>query len=216
MHPWNGPLRILNLPSENNAKLQFMNGKKLTPVVHVSRLKKYITPKRPLEDISVEDDPDLSEIFQEATDSQGKQAEGIYRRKEKNQENRKLNKKKKKKQVIELTQDDVMDIQDNIEEKLQGGEEEDIDAEEQINMEDEWEVEEIIQHKYINEELFYLVKWKGYSDRDCTWESEANCRHAEDMVKEYRRGCLNKCDECTFLSMTKAGLRSHKTKHHKG
>lgn len=31
----------------------------------------------------------------------------------------------------------------------------------------------------------YLIKWKGYSEEDNTWEPKQNLNHAADLLKEY-------------------------------
>src|SRR5262249_23905342 len=55
-HPWHGPFRIIQLTSPVNVRLQNLNRRKLKQVVHVGRLKKYFEPKRPVEDIEVEEE----------------------------------------------------------------------------------------------------------------------------------------------------------------
>ena len=57
MHLWHGPYQIVELTSPVNAKLQTMNSRKMKQIVHVSRLRKYITPVRPTEEPEwIEDD----------------------------------------------------------------------------------------------------------------------------------------------------------------
>jgi hypothetical protein len=45
--PWKGPYRIIELPTSNNVKLQDLAGQTLDGFIHVSRLKKFETPRRP-------------------------------------------------------------------------------------------------------------------------------------------------------------------------
>jgi hypothetical protein len=33
----------------------------------------------------------------------------------------------------------------------------------------------------------YYIKWKGYSDKDCTWEPAENLSGCKQMVKEFER-----------------------------
>lgn len=37
-----------------------------------------------------------------------------------------------------------------------------------------YEVENILNHKYVKKNMIYLVKWKNYSHRESTWEPESN------------------------------------------
>jgi len=57
-----------------------------------------------------------------------------------------------------------------------------------INNEEQYEVELIRNHRYdgINKKLQYLIRWKGYSAADDTWESAADI-HTPDLVKSYHR-----------------------------
>ena len=57
---------------------------------------------------------------------------------------------------------------------------------EMIGNEEEYEVEQIINHHYYQKhcQLQYLIHWKGYSATDDTWEP-ADQVHADDLVKNY-------------------------------
>ena len=57
-----------------------------------------------------------------------------------------------------------------------------------IESEEEYEVENIINHRHYGRgrQLQYLIKWKGYPSSDNTWEPQENV-HAENLVKEYHR-----------------------------
>ncbi|CAG8667647.1 5493_t:CDS:2 [Gigaspora rosea] len=50
--------------------------------------------------------------------------------------------------------------------------------------EDEYVVEKIIGHHFVNGRLQYYLKWKDYSDEDNTWEDESDI-FATDLVEEY-------------------------------
>ena len=53
---------------------------------------------------------------------------------------------------------------------------------------EEYEVEAIINHRHFGRkrQLQYLIKWKGYSDADNTWES-ADHVHAPTLIQTYHR-----------------------------
>jgi len=73
-----------------------------------------------------------------------------------------------------------------------------------INDEEQYEVEQIRNHRYFgrNRTLQYLIHWKGYPDSDDTWESAADI-HASDLLKAYHKG--------TPLEGIKAGRLSLQT-----
>ncbi|KAJ8663918.1 hypothetical protein O0I10_000193 [Lichtheimia ornata] len=53
--------------------------------------------------------------------------------------------------------------------------------------EEEYEVERIVDHKRLTRGRYkYLIKWKGYSDEENTWESEDNIA-APELMDEYWR-----------------------------
>jgi len=54
-----------------------------------------------------------------------------------------------------------------------------------IDGHEEWEVEKILQHRIRNRKREFLVRWKGFTQGDDTWEPEANLQNAGDSVKEY-------------------------------
>ena len=51
-----------------------------------------------------------------------------------------------------------------------------------LSVDDEYEIEEIIGEKFIDDEKFYLVKWLGYADED-TWEPRGNLKDTEALEK---------------------------------
>ena len=57
-----------------------------------------------------------------------------------------------------------------------------------IGGEEEYEVESIRSHRYFgrNKKLQFLIRWKGYTPSDDTWEP-ADSVHAPDLVKEYKQ-----------------------------
>jgi len=60
-----------------------------------------------------------------------------------------------------------------------------------INDEEQYEVEQIRNHRYFGRKrtLQYLIHWKGYPDSDDTWEPAADT-HAPNLVKDYHKGTL--------------------------
>ncbi|RIA86121.1 chromo shadow domain-containing protein [Glomus cerebriforme] len=47
-----------------------------------------------------------------------------------------------------------------------------------------YEVETVLDHNKRKNKTYYLIKWKGYSEEESTWEAEDNV-FAEELVKEY-------------------------------
>ena len=70
---------------------------------------------------------------------------------------------------------------------------------EEIEGEMEYEVEKILQGEIRTTRrkvkgrykafrtMFYLVKWKGYPEDECTWEPGTNLRSADEEVEEFHR-----------------------------
>ena len=57
-----------------------------------------------------------------------------------------------------------------------------------MSSDDQFEVEHIVKSrvgKHGRKE--YLVKWKGYSDRENTWEPEGNLKACKGILKEYEK-----------------------------
>jgi len=47
-----------------------------------------------------------------------------------------------------------------------------------------YEVETVLDHNTRKNKTYYLIKWKGYSEEESTWEDEDNV-FAEELLKEY-------------------------------
>jgi hypothetical protein len=62
----------------------------------------------------------------------------------------------------------------------------------EIEGEEEYEVEEIIDSEQRPEGWFYRVKWKGYGPESNTWEPKDNLGHAQDILKKYHQKLLKK------------------------
>ena len=54
------------------------------------------------------------------------------------------------------------------------------------NEDGEFEVEEILGHRFHRRKLQYLIKWKGYPSYDATWEPESHLRCAKPVLKKYK------------------------------
>ena len=50
---------------------------------------------------------------------------------------------------------------------------------------EEYEVECIVDHKFVGSKLQLLVKWVGYDDAENTWEPLSNLENAQEKVTEY-------------------------------
>ena len=57
-----------------------------------------------------------------------------------------------------------------------------------VDREPEFEVENILQHKFIGrkKEVRYLVQWRGYSRAESTWEPEEHLRNALEVLEAYK------------------------------
>ena len=57
-----------------------------------------------------------------------------------------------------------------------------------VDGESEFEVENILQHKFIGrkKEIRYLVQWRGYSRAESTWEPEEHLRNAPEVLEAYK------------------------------
>ncbi|CAG7817164.1 unnamed protein product, partial [Allacma fusca] len=61
------------------------------------------------------------------------------------------------------------------------GEEDEV-VEEDADPDAEYEVEKILEVKFTKNKREFLVKWKGFSMTETTWEPEANLQHAKDLL----------------------------------
>ena len=57
-----------------------------------------------------------------------------------------------------------------------------------VDGESEYEVENILRHKFIghNREIHYLVQWRGYSRAESTWEPEEHLKNAPKVLESYK------------------------------
>ena len=54
-----------------------------------------------------------------------------------------------------------------------------------IDAEEEFEVEEVLDSKFIRKRLFYLVKWKGYPISENSWQLAADLENAPELVNSF-------------------------------
>ena len=57
-----------------------------------------------------------------------------------------------------------------------------------IEGEEEWEVERIMNKRKIRGRDKYLVRWKGCTAEEDTWESKENLKNAMELVEEFEKG----------------------------
>jgi hypothetical protein len=67
----------------------------------------------------------------------------------------------------------------------------------EVEGEEEYEVEEIIDSERRPDGWYYQIKWKGYGPESNTWEPKANLEHAEDTLKKYHQKLLKKARDAT-------------------
>ena len=52
---------------------------------------------------------------------------------------------------------------------------------------EEYEVEQVLGHREISGTAYYLVKWKGYSTSENTWEPIENLQNAQRTMVNFHR-----------------------------
>ena len=55
-----------------------------------------------------------------------------------------------------------------------------------MSEEENYEVEDIVNHRHRKGKVEYLIRWKNYTDDDNTWEPEANL-DCPDKIKAYNQ-----------------------------
>ena len=56
-----------------------------------------------------------------------------------------------------------------------------------IDGQEEYEIENILTHKMKGNQWQYLIKWKGYSSNENTWEPEKNLLNSLETLKAYKK-----------------------------
>jgi hypothetical protein len=62
----------------------------------------------------------------------------------------------------------------------------------EIEGQEEFEVQEVLDSKRIRGKLLYLVFWRGYLPSKATWEPTENLVHAQDLVNRFHQRYINK------------------------
>jgi hypothetical protein len=62
----------------------------------------------------------------------------------------------------------------------------------QIEGQEEFEVQEVLDSKRTRGKLLYLVFWRGYPPSEATWEPVENLIHAQDLVNRFHQWYPNK------------------------
>ncbi len=62
----------------------------------------------------------------------------------------------------------------------------------EIEGQEEFEVQEVLDSKKIRGKLMYLVFWRGYPPSEATWEHAGNLVHAQDLVNQFHQRYPNK------------------------
>jgi hypothetical protein len=57
---------------------------------------------------------------------------------------------------------------------------------------EEYEVEQILEKRTMAGKVQYLIKWKGWSAKDATWEPTANLSNVNHLVEEYESSLKKK------------------------
>lgn len=60
-----------------------------------------------------------------------------------------------------------------------------------IDGEEEWEVEDILQHCVRGKTTQYLVRWKGFGREHDMWEPEKNLIHAKSKLQAYKKNHMS-------------------------
>jgi hypothetical protein len=57
----------------------------------------------------------------------------------------------------------------------------------EIEGQEEFEVQEVLDSKKIRGKLMYLIFWQGYPPSEATWEPAENLVHAQDLVNRFHQ-----------------------------
>ena len=74
-----------------------------------------------------------------------------------------------------------------------------------------YEVEGIQGIEKLEEQVQYLVKWKGYEEEKNTWKPERNLRCSR-LIDDFHKKMGTWCRICKFQVLTRGEMRSHTMK----
>ena len=57
----------------------------------------------------------------------------------------------------------------------------------EVDGEEEWESERILDSQYYRRQFQYLIHWKGFDEGHNSWEAAKNITHAEEVIKEFHQ-----------------------------
>lgn len=83
-----------------------------------------------------------------------------------------------------------------------------------IDREEEFEVEDIVNSRLFHRQLQYLVRWKGYSAGDNSWEPVANLTNAKATITKFHckfPNVVKKISASIFASLPWQLLINHTT-----
>ena len=72
--------------------------------------------------------------------------------------------------------------------------------------EENFEVEEIVNHRYRKGKIQYLIRWKNYGAEDDTWEPHENL-DCPEKISAYDKKV--KFNACTYLPYSKIYITNH-------
>jgi len=64
-----------------------------------------------------------------------------------------------------------------------------------IEEEEEFEVEKILNKRIVRGKEKFLVRWKGYTAEEDTWESRKNLKNTKELVEEFKREYREEVEE---------------------
>ena len=64
-----------------------------------------------------------------------------------------------------------------------------------IEEEEEFEVEKILNKRIVRGKEKFLVRWKGYTAEEDTWESRKNLKNKKELVEEFKREYREEVEE---------------------
>ena len=88
------------------------------------------------------------------------------------------------------------------------------EKEETTERTDEYEVERILDHRLRKGKEEFLIKWKGYSEKECSWEPRDNLIGVDRLLIQYLEKHELPCQHCSFKTLDEKKLRKHQEERH--